>query len=585
MGALGSMAWVWMVLYVGFCPLIGSGYIINRCSVAQTSNVPFVQRIKHRMPSSNFQQYFKQFPSSRSDLKVHGMFDGLKGSMSNALKMIGKDEKLTPENIKKPMKQIRRALLEADVSLPIVRRFVASVENKVLSMDLKVSKALSPEQQLIKVVYEELTTLMGSKREDLAAATDGPRIVLMAGLQGVGKTTQTGKLASLLKRQNQRVLLASLDVYRPAAMIQLKKLAEAVEVDVMEPDPNGKPLNLARAAIHRAKTDGFDVVILDTAGRLQIDDEMIGELKEVSENVHPTDTLLVVDAMTGQEAAKVVKAFSEAVPLTGAILTKLDGDSRGGAALSVKEVAGKPIKFVGVGEKMNDLDPFYPDRMAQRILGMGDMLSLIEKAEEAISETEAKSMEEKLKEGSFDYNDFKEQFKMMARMGPFSQISSMIPGMQATDKQLSEGERRMRKFSSMIDSMNTKERKNPVLFDKYTPGSQQRRRRVVKGSGKTLEDFEEMHRTLKTMRATMGQLMGKEPAPIKYVIPRYAVLINRFSKEEMSQPDVNDYFTIDELEKSGINMDLAPHLAEPEKYPTHYANMRNRVSLGNFRES
>jgi len=500
--------------------------------------------------------------------------------MTSALGMLNKNEKLTPENIKKPLKQIRRALLEADVSLPVVRRFVAAVEEKVLNMDVKVSKALTPDQQLVKVVYEELSNLMGSKREELAAVISGPRIILMAGLQGVGKTTQTGKLALLLKKQNQRVLLASLDVYRPAAMAQLQTLAKKVKVDIMEPNVNGKPVDLAKEAVARAEREGYDIVILDTAGRLQIDDEMIGELKQVKEEVKPSDTLLVVDSMTGQEAAKVVKAFSDAVDLTGAILTKMDGDSRGGAALSINEVAGKPIKFVGVGEKMDDLDPFYPDRMAQRILGMGDMLTLIEKAEEAIDEKEAKSFEEKMRDGTFDFNDFKQQFGIIEKMGPLNQISKLIPGMNMGDKELTEGEKRIKKFTSMIDSMNKKERANPSLFDRSRAGSYKRRLRVARGSGRTLEDMDELLQALKGMRNQMGAMFGVRSQPIKFVIPKDTILIPRYTTKEMEENRARlvekQFYTIARLTELGMDMSLAPWLENPEKYPYHYENQRRR---------
>jgi len=494
----------------------------------------FLSRRKNDFGQIN-KRWGKMIGRRRSATRVRGMFDNLSESLSGAFSLLNKNEKLTAENIKKPMKQIRRALLEADVSLPVVRRFVSNVESKVLSMDVKVSKALSPDQQLTKVVYEELTDLMGSTRQELATATSGPRIVLMAGLQGVGKTTQTGKLAQLLKKQDQRVLLASLDVYRPAAMAQLQTLAKRVDVDVITPNPDGNPVKLAQEAVEKASTDGYDVVILDTAGRLQIDDEMIGELKEVKDTVEPTDTLLVVDSMTGQEAAKVVKAFSEAVDLTGAILTKMDGDSRGGAALSINEVAGKPIKFVGVGEKMGDLDPFYPDRMAQRILGMGDMLSLIEKAEEAIDEKEAKTFEEKMKEGTFDFDDFKQQFGVIQKMGPLSQITRMIPGMKIQEKELSEGEKRIKKFTSMIDSMTKRERKNPKLFDRNREGSYRRRLRVAKGSGRSLDDLDELLQALKGMRNQMGAMFGVRPQPPKFVIPKNAVLVPRFTKKEIEE--------------------------------------------------
>ncbi|GAB5361740.1 hypothetical protein AAMO2058_000738500 [Amorphochlora amoebiformis] len=568
--------------------LLGSTTARTAYRLPSSSNIGrFTQRWASRYgmaPSNRIPWVDSRMQGLRRSVHVSGMFDGLQESMSNALSMLGKDEKLTPENIKKPLKQIRRALLEADVSLPVVRRFVANVEDKVLTMDVQISKALSPEQQLVKVVFEELTALMGSEKSDLVTGSPGggPRIVLMAGLQGVGKTTQTGKLANLLKKQNQRVLLASLDVYRPAAMAQLKTLANRVGVDVVEPNPDGKPEVLAVEAVERATKEGYDVVILDTAGRLQIDDEMIGELKNVKDEVQPTDTLLVVDAMTGQEAAKVVKAFSDAVDLTGAILTKLDGDSRGGAALSVNEVAGKPIKFVGVGEKMDDLDPFYPDRMAQRILGMGDMLSLIEKAESAISDKDAKSFEEKMKDGTFDFTDFKAQFGIMEKMGPLAQIGKMIPGMKMSDRELTEGEKRIKRFTAIIDSMSRRERADPSLFDKSRPDGIRRRVRIAKGSGNTLETVTELIATLKNMRGQISAMMGVRQQPMKYVIPYNTILLPRFSPDQVkeAQKKPNPYFSIASMATAGINVSLAPWIADPEEYPTHYENQRRRQLAG-----
>ncbi|EFN56751.1 hypothetical protein CHLNCDRAFT_48710 [Chlorella variabilis] len=398
------------------------------------------------------------------------MFDGLSRSLEKAWDTVRKDGKLSADNIKEPMREIRRvvhpavapcgalrALLEADVSLPVVRRFVKKVEDAALGE--RVVKGLSPDQKLTKVVYEELKSLMGGEQAELVQPKYGPSVILMAGLQGTGKTTAAGKLALYLKKKGLKVLLVATDVYRPAAIDQLVTLGGKIEVPVFELGTQVAPPEIARQGLEKAKAEEYDAVIVDTAGRLQIDDRLMAELRETKEVVQPTDTLLVVDAMTGQEAAGLVKAFNEAVDITGAVLTKMDGDSRGGAALSIKEailcfnvfgddcssppwrclqVSGRPIKFVGTGEKMEALEPFFPERMASRILGMGDVVSLVEKAEGAIQAEEAAELTK----------------KMMTGMN------------KVEDKQLSEVERRYGQYEAMIQSMTKQEREQPELLAK-----------------------------------------------------------------------------------------------------------------------
>ncbi|KAL4549252.1 hypothetical protein Ndes2526B_g04283 [Nannochloris sp. 'desiccata'] len=435
-------------------------------------------------------------------------FDNLSRGLEKAWDMVRKDGKLTSENIKEPLREIRRALLEADVSLPVVRRFVAKVEQEALGA--KVTKGVSPDQQLVKVVYDQLRELMGGSAATLAIPSGGdPQVILMAGLQGTGKTTAAGKLALFLKKKGQKVLLVATDIYRPAAIDQLVTLGRKIDVPVFELGTGVAPPVIATQALEKAKSEGFDAVIVDTAGRLQIDENMMQELQDVKTAVKPTDVLLVVDAMTGQEAAALVKSFDDVASITGAVLTKLDGDSRGGAALSVKEVSGKPIKFVGTGEKMEALEPFYPDRMASRILGMGDVVTLVEKAEEAIKAEDAEAAIARMMTAKFDFNDFLQQYKLVNGMGSMTEVMKMIPGMnKISEKQLAAVEKKYKRYESMIGSMTKKEREFPELLAK----SQSRRRRIARGSGyKAEDDVTELVAMFTGMRVqlqTMSRMMA-----------------------------------------------------------------------------
>jgi signal recognition particle subunit SRP54 len=426
--------------------------------------------------------------------------------LGKAWKLAQKDGRLTKENMKEPLKEVRRALLEADVSLPVVRAFVKRVEEEALGM--AVTDGVSPDQQLIKAVYDQLKALMGGEQALLNnPATEGdPQVILMAGLQGTGKTTATGKLAKYLKEKNgQKVLLVATDVYRPAAVDQLVTVGDNVGVPVFELGTSVKPTEIATKGLAKAKADGYDVVIVDTAGRLNIDESMMQELKDLKSTVNPSDVLLVVDAMTGQEAAGLVKSFDEAAGITGAILTKTDGDTRGGAALSVKEVSGKPIKFVGTGEKMQDLEAFMPDRMANRILGFGDVISLVEKAEAAIKEEEAIAMTKKMMSAKFDFNDFLAQYKTVTSMGSLGQIAKMIPGMGGiSDKQIARVEKQYKSYEAMINSMTKEEREKPDLLAKQPS----RRRRIARGSGKDESEVAELVGVFVGMRSQM-QSMSK----------------------------------------------------------------------------
>ncbi|GLT62685.1 hypothetical protein SLA2020_353030 [Shorea laevis] len=431
------------------------------------------------------------------------MFGQLTSGLEAAWNKLKGEEVLTKENIMEPMRDIRRALLEADVSLPVVRRFVQAVSDQAVGVDL--IKGVRPDQQLVKIVSDELVTLMGGEVSELVFAKSGPTVILLAGLQGVGKTTVCAKLANYLKKQGKSCMLVAGDVYRPAAIDQLVILGEKVGVPVYTAGTEVKPSEIARQGLEEAKKKNIDVVIMDTAGRLQIDKAMMDELKQVKKVLNPTEVLLVVDAMTGQEAASLVTTFNLEIGITGAILTKLDGDSRGGAALSVKEVSGKPIKLVGRGEGMDDLEPFYPDRMAGRILGMGDVLSFVEKAQEVMRQEDAEELQKKIMSAKFDFNDFLKQTRAVARMGSMTRVLGMIPGMgKVTPAQIREAERSLKIMEAMIEAMTPEEREKPELLAE----SPVRRKRVAQDSGKTELQVSQVVAQLFQMRARMKNLMG-----------------------------------------------------------------------------
>ena len=433
---------------------------------------------------------------------------------------------LNAENIKEPLRDIRRALLEADVSLPVVRRFVKRVEERALGTE--VVKGVRPDQQLVKVVADELTNLMGGKQAPLATAKSGPVVILMAGLQGVGKTTACGKLATYLRRRQQKVLLVGTDVYRPAAIDQLQTLGKQVGMPVFDKGTDADPVEVALEGVAKGKAEGFDAVIIDTAGRLQVDPKLMAELESIKRETQAEETLLVVDAMTGQEAANLVDIFNQQIGITGALLTKLDGDSRGGAALSIREVSGRPIKFVGIGERMEDLDAFVPERMTSRILGMGDVLTLVEKAEEAVSEEEARRIQEKLMNANFDFNDFQSQMAMMERMGAFSNVMAMLPGgNKMTPKQQRDAQKSMKNFGAMIDVMTDEEKSTPDLLmpDGEDPAdAEARRTRIAEESEQEVEQVDLMVAQFQSMRlqmANLGKLMkGDIPMETAPPIPK-----------------------------------------------------------------
>lgn len=431
------------------------------------------------------------------------MFGQLTSGLESAWNKLKGEEVLTKENIAEPMRDIRRALLEADVSLPVVRRFVQSVGDQAVGVGL--IRGVKPDQQLVKIVRDELVKLMGGEVSELVFAKSGPTVILLAGLQGVGKTTICAKLANYLKKQGKSCMLVAGDVYRPAAIDQLVILGEQVGVSVYTEGTDVKPSEIARKGLAEAKKKNIDVVIVDTAGRLQIDKAMMDELKDVKRVLNPTEVLLVVDAMTGQEAAALVTSFNLEIGITGAILTKLDGDSRGGAALSVKEISGKPIKLVGRGERMEDLEPFYPDRMAGRILGMGDVLSFVEKAQEVMQQEDAEDLQKKIMSANFDFNDFLKQTRAVAKMGSMTRVLGMIPGMaKVTPAQIREAEKSLKIMEGMIEAMTPEEREKPELLAE----SPQRRKRIAQASGKTEQQVSQLVAQLFQMRVRMKNLMG-----------------------------------------------------------------------------
>jgi signal recognition particle subunit SRP54 len=435
------------------------------------------------------------------------MFDALADRLEAAWKKLRGQDKISQSNIQDALREVRRALLEADANLQVVKEFISEIETK--AQGAEVIAGVRPDQQFIKIVYDELVQVMGETNVPLAQAQDQPTIVLMAGLQGTGKTTATAKLALHLRKLERSCLMVATDVYRPAAIEQLVTLGKQIEVPVFEMGSDADPVEIARQGVERGRAEGVDTVIIDTAGRLQIDAEMMAELAHIKEAVQPHETLLVVDAMTGQEAANLTRTFHEQIGITGAILTKLDGDSRGGAALSVRRISGAPIKFVGVGEKVEALQPFYPDRMASRILGMGDVLTLVEKAQEEIDLADAEKMQEKILTAKFDFTDFLKQLRLLKNMGSLGGIIKMIPGMnKLTNDQLQQGETQLKRCEAMINSMTPAERKNPDLL----ASSPSRRRRIATGSGYKEADVSKLVSDFQKMRTLMQQ-MGQGSFP------------------------------------------------------------------------
>ncbi len=432
------------------------------------------------------------------------MFEALSEQLSHTLRALTGKAKLTEDNIQDALRDVRRALLEADVALPVVSEFTERVKLRALGQE--VGKSLSPGQAFIRIVQAELQSVMGNENSALDLRAVPPAVILMAGLQGAGKTTTVAKLALLLKnRDKKKVMVTSADVYRPAAIKQLETLAAEAGVIFFPSDTGQKPVEIVQAAIAEARRNFVDVLFIDTAGRLAIDSAMMEEIAELHRVANPVETLFVVDAMTGQDAANTARAFNEALPLTGVILTKTDGDARGGAALSVRQITGKPIKFIGVGEKIDGLEPFYPDRLASRILGMGDVLSLIEDVEKKVDKEKAQKLASKIKKGErFDLQDFKEQLEQMRNMGGITNLLDKMPGMGGMAKTAASaaGDKNFVMMESIINSMTRKERSNPDILN----GS--RKRRITQGSGTTLQDLNRLLKQHKQMQLVMKKMKG-----------------------------------------------------------------------------
>ena len=428
------------------------------------------------------------------------LFGSLSERLNHIFSKLTKRGKLTELEIKTAMREVRVALLEADVNLKVAKQFIAEVSEKAVGQEILSS--LNPAQQVIKIVNEELIALMGSKNAKLEVSPKLPTVIMMCGLQGAGKTTLCGKLATYLKKQGKKQLLVAGDIYRPAAITQLQVVGKNCQTEVFEKGTQS-PVKTIKQAIEYAKSLNYDTVILDTAGRLQIDETLMRELENIKKEVEITETLLTVDAMTGQEAVNVAETFNSRLEITGVILTKLDGDTRGGACLSIKAVTGKPIKFIGVGEKLTDLEPFYPDRMASRILGMGDVLSLIEKAQQAITEEDAKKMQQKMMANTFTLSDYLEQFAMMKKMGGASAMLSMFPGagkLKVDEKDIDE--KRIERTKAIILSMTKQERDNPSIIDS------RRKRRIASGSGTTVQEINQLLKQFEQTKMLMKQLKG-----------------------------------------------------------------------------
>ena len=429
-------------------------------------------------------------------------FESLSDRFASIFKKIKGESRLTEKNMTEMLREIRIALLEADVNFKVVKSFVKEVEEKALGQDVYAS--VNPSQMIVKICHDEIQNLLGEENEELKENRNGLTKVMLVGLQGTGKTTTAGKLALYLKdKKKKKVLLCSLDVYRPAAREQLQEIANSLGVAFYTLEGNSNPLDIARRALIKGQTEGFDYVIYDTAGRLQIDQELMKELRDLSTAIHPEETLLLVDAAAGQDAVNVAMTFHNDLKLTGAIMSKLDGDAKGGSALSLKYMTGIPIKFQGVGEKLTDLEPFYPDRMADRILGMGDVVSLVEKAKEAIDEKQAAKEAGRLFEGNFDLEDMLRQMKMVQKIGSIGAIAKLIPGMpKLTDDQKEKAEKEMKSFEAIINSMTPYERKHPEVL-KYS-----QKTRIAKGSGKTNADVNRVLKRFETSKQMMKQMKG-----------------------------------------------------------------------------
>ena len=427
------------------------------------------------------------------------MFQNLTEKLNNAFKFFRNKGKLTEADVKAGMREIKLALLEADVNFKVVKDFIKMVSERAVGAE--VMESLLPAQQIVKIVNEELVKLMGTSQAKLTISPKPPTVVMMVGLQGAGKTTHAGKLAGMYKKQGKRPLLVACDVYRPAAIKQLQILGEKLDIPVYAPGDREKPVKIAKEALKLAEKQGYDMVFIDTAGRLHIDETLMGELRDIRKAVNPTEILLTIDAMIGQDAVTVAEHFNEQLDVTGVILTKLDGDTRGGAALSVRHVTGKPIKFIGIGEKLDAIEPFYPDRMASRILGMGDVLSLIEKAEQAFDQKQAAELEKKIRAATFTLDDYLAQFAQLKKMGNIESLLGMMPGMnKGALKDAKIDEKQLAHTEAIIKAMTMREREKPEIINAS------RKMRIAKGSGTSVEDVNKLLKQFDTVRKMMKQM-------------------------------------------------------------------------------
>ena len=430
-------------------------------------------------------------------------FEGLSEKLQSTFKKLRGKGKLNEKDIKEAMREVKLALLEADVNYKVVKTFVSNVSSKCVGGD--VLESLTPGQQVIKIVNEELTNLMGGSESKLNYSSYGPTVIMLVGLQGAGKTTMCGKLALQLRKDNKKPLLVACDIYRPAAIKQLQVVGKQIDIPVFTMGDKVSPVDIAKAAIKQGRNDGNNVIIIDTAGRLHIDEELMQELKDVKSAVEPNEILLVVDSMTGQDAVNVAESFNKELDVSGVILTKLDGDTGGGAALSIRSITEKPIKYIGVGEKMSDFEVFHPERMASRILGMGDVLSLIEKAQEAIDEKEAGDLAKKMMTNELNFEDFLTAMEQMKKLGPLNKIMEMIPGMESQNVgkiDFEKSEKQLDKTKAIIQSMTLKERRNPSLLI----GSSSRKKRVALGAGTTIQEVNKLIKGYEAMKKQMKQV-------------------------------------------------------------------------------
>lgn len=487
-------------------------------------------------------------------------FEGLSERLQNAISGIGAGGTISEADLRQMMREIRLALLEADVNFQVVKSFVKTVNERALGSDVLAS--LSPAQQVVKIVDEELTALMGGEQVPLNFATQPPTIIMMAGLQGAGKTTTVGKLAKYVQAQGKkRPLLVAGDIYRPAAIAQLQTIGQQLGFDVFSLGSDVSPVEIARQAVAQARIQGNDVVLIDTAGRLHVDETLMEELRQIKAAVNPHEILLTVDAMTGQDAVNVAKAFNDSLDITGVIITKLDGDTRGGAALSIRSIIDRPIKFTGQGEKLDALEPFYPDRMSSRILGMGDMMTLIEKAQQEFDEARAQEMADKIKANSFDFNDFIEQMDQVNKMGPLKDLIKLIPGINKIPglDELDVNQKDMARVKAIVLSMTPAERENPDII------SQSRRKRIAAGCGQSLADVNRMIKQFNQSRDMMSQMSNGKMGGMKKMMAQLQQGGGGFPGMGSGGMSDTDFMTPEQLAKRKAEKDLQRKLKKLKK--------------------